>query len=451
MEESIQRALEALDPKEPIDLVKKLVNIPSPEGEELECARFLQAYMQDAGIETHLQEVEEGRANVISVVRGEGDGPTLMFNGHLDTSYTGDFWADYPGLGTPGPNHRPQTYEIGDGIYGLGAQNMKGGIAAAFVTLRALKRAGVKLRGHVMASGVAGESEKAPVRGAIRNYQGRHYRGSGHGAKYLISHWEPIDYAIVGEPSGLYVVNGQAGYLFIKIIIWGKSAYLSTKGHRGSGISAIEEAAEVVRALSEWGPLYTERHTFDTGMGVIEPAVTIGSIDSGWPYAPSQVPGVCHLYINLRTTPRLSGKQALAELDARLRELKAERPNLKYDLEVYLSNDPSTMTPADSALVRTAVSVMEDRLHFPTQPFARGEGNASNDTNTFRRNGIPAIKCGPNVRTESNGPELTRENGVHVAKGDLVQATHFYLHMACELSGRTREEVSNFSSSLSKR
>src|SRR5688572_6574473 len=63
----------------------------------------------------------------------------------------------------------------------------------------------------------------------------------------------PIDYAIVGEPSGLYVVNGQAGYLFVKIVIWGKFAYLTTRGHRGSGISAIEEAAEVVRALSEWG------------------------------------------------------------------------------------------------------------------------------------------------------------------------------------------------------
>jgi acetylornithine deacetylase/succinyl-diaminopimelate desuccinylase-like protein len=443
MEQNIQRTLQALDPNEPVDLVKKLVDIPSPEGEELECARFLYAYMQEAGIETHLQEVEEGRANVISIVRGEGDGPTLMFNGHLDTSYTGDFWEDYPGLGIPGPNHRPHAYEIGEGIYGLGAQNMKGGIAASFVTLRTLKRAGVKLRGHVMASAVVGESEKAPVRGAVRDYQGRHYRGSGHGARYLITHWEPMDYVIVGEPSGLYVVNGQAGYLFVKIVVWGKSVYLTTTGHRGSGISAIEEAAEVVRALKEWGPRYTERHTFDTGMGVIEPAVTIGAIESGWPYSPSQVPGVCHLYINLRTTPALSGKQALAELDARLGEVKAERPNLKYDLEVYLSNDPSTFSAVDSVLVQTAVSVMEDRLGFSTRPFARGEGNPSNDTNTFRRHGIPAIKCGPNVRTEASGAEMNRTNGVHVAKGDLVKATEFYLHMACELSGRIREDVNN--------
>jgi acetylornithine deacetylase/succinyl-diaminopimelate desuccinylase-like protein len=441
-EDTRQAVVAAFEADEAVKLVKQLVDIPSPEGEELECARFLHGRMQEAGIESHLQEVEEGRANVIAIVRGGGDEPTLMLNGHLDTSYTGDFWEDYPGLGIPGPNHRPQSYEIGEGIYGLGANNMKGGVAAAFMALRALKRAGVKLRGHVMASGVVGESEKAPVRGAMRDYQGRRYRGSGHGARYLITHWEPMDYVIIGEPSGLYVVNGQAGYLFVKIVVWGKSAYLTTRGHRGSGISAIEEAAEVVRALTEWGPRYTERHTFDTGMGVVEPAVTIGAIDSGWPYAPSTVPGVCHLYINLRTTPALPGKQALAELDARLRELAKERPNLKYNLEVYLFNDPSTLTSVDSPLVRAAVTVMEERLGFPTRPFARGEGNASNDTNTFRRHGIPAIKCGPNVRTETNGPEMNRFHGTHVAKGDLVQAGRFYLHMACELSGRTRAEVS---------
>ena len=62
-----------------------------------------------------------------------------------------------------------------------------------------------------MASGVAGESEKAPVRRVMRDYQGRRYHRSGHSARYLVTHCELIDYTIVGEPSGLYVVNVQAG------------------------------------------------------------------------------------------------------------------------------------------------------------------------------------------------------------------------------------------------
>lgn len=444
MDEGARRAaLDAVDADEAVRLVRDLVNIPSTTGEELECARFLCALMHEAGVEVHLQEVEDGRANVIALHRGEGDGPTLMLNGHLDTSYAGDLAEDYPGLGVPGPNHRPQAFELGGGLYGLGANNMKGGVAAAFLAVRALERAGVRLRGHVMASGVAGESEKAQVRGAVRTYEGRRYRGGGYGTRFLVAHCEPIDYAIVGEPSGLYVVNGQAGYLFVKIVVWGRAAYLSARGHRGSGLNAIEEASEVVRALAEWGPQYTERHTCDTGLGVIEPAVTIGAIDSGWPFAPSTVPGVCHLYLNLRTSPAISGAQALAELDGQLRALARQRPSLRYDLEVYCSNLPSLATPADSVLCRTAVEVMEGRLGFPTRPFARGEGNAYNDTNIFRRHGIPAIKCGPNTRTEPNAAEMNRLHGVHVYPDDVVQAARFYVHMAFELSGRTRAAIAD--------
>src|SRR5919106_686391 len=115
-EQAQQGAIAALDPAEALRLVKQLVDIPSPEGEELECTRFLYGYMREAGVGADLQEVEEGRANVIAVARGEGDGPTLMLNGHLDTSYTGDLWEDYAGLGTSGLNHRPGAYEIGEGI-----------------------------------------------------------------------------------------------------------------------------------------------------------------------------------------------------------------------------------------------------------------------------------------------------------------------------------------------
>jgi succinyl-diaminopimelate desuccinylase len=434
-------ALDALDLSAAIKLLKDLVNIPSRTGGELECARFLQAHMQANGVEVALQEMEPGRANVVATLRGQGDGPTLMLNGHLDTSYAGEFDEDYPGLGTPGPNHRAEAFEIDGGIYGLGANNMKGGVTAAFRALVALKQAGVKLPGTVLASGVAGESEKAPVRGAMRNYDGPFYRGSGHGTKYLLGHCQPLDYAIVGEPSGLYVVNGQAGYVFVKIVIWGRAAYLTTSGHRGSGINALEEGSEVVRALCEWAPKYMEEHTFDTGLGIIEPAVTVGAMDSGWPYAPSTVPGVCHIYVNLRVTPAMTAGQALGELDAQLRALQQRRPNLKFELDVYCSNVPSSVTPADSVLCRTGVEIMEQRLGFPTQPFARGEGNASNDTNLFRLHGVPAIKCGPNTRTEPEGAKMNQLHGVHVYPDDVLKASQFYVHMAFELCGRTRSEL----------
>jgi hypothetical protein len=84
---------------------------------------------------------------------------------------------------------------------------------------------------------------------------------------------------------------------------------------------------------------------------------------------------------------------------------------------------------------------MEERLGLPTRPFGRGEANPSNDSNVFRRHGIPAVKCGPTVRTEANAQQMTRLHGAHVYREDLVQAARFYVQMAFELCGRRRSEI----------
>lgn len=439
---ALQAALDAVTADDAVHLVRSLVDIPSPTGEERACAVFLHDYMREAGVEVHLQELEPGRANVVAAVRGEAGGPTLMLNGHLDTTFYGEEQEDYAVLGSFRPNDYPRSFELDGGIYGLGSFNMKGGTGAAFLAVRALKRAGVRLPGNVLASGVAGESEKAPVSGAMRSYDGPRWRGGGYGTRSLLMHCDPIDYAIVAEPSDLYVVNAQAGYLFVKIIIRGRSGYLSVRGSQGSapGVSAIDEAVEVVHALRGWGDQYTERHTYHTGLGLLAPQVSLGAIDGGWPFFPSLIPGVCHLYVNLRLTPAMTTGEALGELDAMLRSLDAKRSTLKYELEVFASNAPSTVTPADSPLVRTALEVMEKRMGLPTRPFGLGEADPSNDTNVFRRHGVPAIKCGPKTRMEPNADKTLREHGAHVHRDDIVAAVKFYIHMAFELCGRKRGE-----------
>lgn len=434
---ALEAALGAIAPQDAVDLVRALVDIPSPTGEERTCALYLHEYMRAASVDVAIQELEVDRANVIAAVPGRNAGPALMLNGHLDTTFYGEENEDYAALGEFRPNDYPRSFEIDGGIYGLGSFNMKGGVAAAFLAVRALKQAGVRLRGSVMASGVAGESEKAPVRGAMRTYDGPRWRGGGFGTRSLLMHCSPIDYAIVAEPSDLYVVNAQAGYLFVKIVVRGRSAYLSARGSQGSapGVDAIEEGVEVMRAVREWGESYSERHAYDTGLGRLTPQVSIGAIDAGWPFFPSIIPGVCHLYLNIRLTPVTTARRALDELEAVLRTVAAERSTLRYELDVFASNAPSTITPADSTFVRTAVEVMEQKLGLPTNPFGPGEADPSNDTNVFRRHGIPAIKCGPKTRLERGADEKLREHGVHVYRDDVVAAAKFYIHMAFELCG----------------
>src|SRR5947199_5106123 len=124
-----------------------VVNIPSPTGEELEMGRYMRRAMEEAGLSVTWQEVEEGRANVVGLWEGTGNGKSLMFNGHMDTSNTGreEFLT---GIG-----YKPNAIIKNGLIYGLGIYNMKGALVCYTQAIKALKRAGMKLRGDLLVAG----------------------------------------------------------------------------------------------------------------------------------------------------------------------------------------------------------------------------------------------------------------------------------------------------------
>src|SRR3989440_6466131 len=116
---------------------------------------------ESLGLQVQWQQVEEGRANALGIWPGAGGGKSLMFNGHLDTSYSGrEPWLrDVPGF-------QPQAFERDGRLYGLGISNMKGAVACYVEAVRALQDAGVRLRGDVLIAAVDGEIEKAQEGGA---------------------------------------------------------------------------------------------------------------------------------------------------------------------------------------------------------------------------------------------------------------------------------------------
>ena len=106
-----------------VDTARELVDIPSPTGHELDMAEHMRALLQELGLSIAWQEVEEGRPNVVGRLAGEGGGPSLMFNGHMDTSYSGS----EPHL--RGIGFRPRAVVKEGRIWGLGISNMKGALA----------------------------------------------------------------------------------------------------------------------------------------------------------------------------------------------------------------------------------------------------------------------------------------------------------------------------------
>jgi len=176
-----------------------LVNVKSPTGEEGEVAHVYGEMLRELGMRVTYQEVEPGRYNVVGVLRGKGGGASLMFNGHLDTSFSPT--DDPEVLRAISPVYRlepPWGYREGDWIYGMGAFNMKGALAAYVTAVEAILDAGVELKGDIMIAGVVGEIEKSQV----DNYRGPQYRGYGYGTAYLVTHGGLTDFAILGEPPG---------------------------------------------------------------------------------------------------------------------------------------------------------------------------------------------------------------------------------------------------------
>src|SRR6202790_1359962 len=177
-------------------MASDVIHITSPTGEELHMAEYMQSTLQQLGLTVTWQEVEESRANVVARWTGSGGGENLMFNGHMDTSNTGreDF---LPGIG-----YKPQAVVKDGVIHGLGIYNMKGALVCYTHAVKALRRAGVKLKGDGILAAVAGEIEKTQW----GEYKGKEYRGYGFGTHYLVNHGVLPDMCILGEPKAMHVV-----------------------------------------------------------------------------------------------------------------------------------------------------------------------------------------------------------------------------------------------------
>ena len=149
------------------ELLMDLVNIVSPTGREIDVAHYLVARMGKSGMDTDLPMVDAGRPNAVGHWRGSGDGLNLLFTGHMDTSYSGDE------AHLSGDGFKPRAVFRDGWVFGLGAHNMKSGLAAALAAIEAIVAAGIRLPGDISFGGVVGEIEKT----AIEEFQGIDYSG----------------------------------------------------------------------------------------------------------------------------------------------------------------------------------------------------------------------------------------------------------------------------------
>ena len=309
------------------DALVDMVNIPTPTGRESELAKYIVDRLTKRGVPAYLQEVSPNRFNAVGAWRGDGSGLNLLFTGHMDTSYDGD--EDY----LRGEGFKAKAVCRDGWIWGLGAYNMKGGLACAMVALEAIAMEGLKLRGDVTLGAVVGEIEKAP----IEEFRGEAFAGYGTGSRYLVLHGATGDFAILAEPTGLKIGVANLGCVWAKITTHCTMAHSAMSNKPGIS-NAIKEMGRVQEAIEAWAPEYEAAHEF---MGE-RPNVTIAAVRGGLPWRLSRNPFECSLFVDIRTVPGQTADSVKRELRSVLRRSSEKSGWPEPDLIIYL-NDPPTV------------------------------------------------------------------------------------------------------------
>jgi len=216
----------------------------------------------------------KGRPITVATLRGTGGGRSLIVNGHIDVVSPGDLerWTS-----------PPFAAEVRDErIYGRGAVDMKGGVAAAIFALRGLRDAGVRLAGDVIVEVVP--DEETCAMGTVAAIE-RGYRA---------------DAGLVPEPTRLNLWIATRGLLHGSFTVPGRSAHAEVNQppwQEGGGVNAIERALPLMAALgtvtAEWAP---KRHAL-LGVPGVQPTIVSGGAFI------SNVPEACTVHLNATYLP----------------------------------------------------------------------------------------------------------------------------------------------------
>ena len=418
-----EQILQHIDGQELAELTRDLVDILSPTGSEKEIGEFILDWYRRNGLKPIRQEIDPNRVNAVGVLQGTGGGVSLMINGHMDTSFTGQ--DDDLILCRELEPQSELRGAIRDGkVFGLAASNMKSGLAAFMVAGKALKQSGVALKGDLILAAVAGEISRTP----IGPYQSGLYRGEGTGTRHLLTYGVQSDYAIVADRSALSIIWTQSGVAQFKIDTFGNphAAWGVTREQEPpEEHSAVLKMAKVVQAVDAWAEGFEANHVYQSANGPIIPKVNIGSVQGGAPYRPNYYPGICSLYVDVRIPPELRPIEVQRQLRAVM-----DATGYEYDIEMYTSKmgyEAKGIEPVVEVIEETHQELFGEK----TTPANTFRSSIWTDTNIYNEMGIPACKFGL-----GGGRFTTRSEQIDI--DEIVRASQIFALSAATICNWTR-------------
>ncbi len=372
-----------------VELAQTLVAIPSVTNQEHDIADWTYEHFGSIGL-TGVQRlpVRDSGDSVVGWIDGPTQGPTLMFNFHLDTFPVCEGW-----------HTDPFTPYIKDGrLYGLGAHDMKGGGACALAAVEALMAAGVELGGRLIVSGATDEENWS------------------RGAHALINSGllEGCQGCLIPEPSfpATLTVGARGRHVF-HLTLRGQTSHAAYDG----GINAVVDAAKVIATLEgiDLG--------FDARFGIGGSLCVIGFHGGGTLIL---VPEEAHVFIDRHILPGQTVEEAAAQI-----EEAVQKTGIASTYELAWDERPTPaplpyVVPCDSLLVQTVRRNMEHELDQPVEYVLQ---RSVADTNHFAvYGGIPALVWGP------QGGNTCQANE-YVEVDSLAAVARTYVQTAMDLLG----------------
>lgn len=411
MKENLNQLFAAIRDDALVKLTRDMIRIPSPNFAEGAVADFLAERMKGIGMDVQMMSVEhpteKGKATrqAIGRLRGSGGGPTLMFNGHADVNVI-----------MPGWTVDPHEGKFEDGmIWGLGAQDDKGGLAAALVGIEAIVSSGIKLKGDLLFCPVA-----------------THKLG-GTGTRTLLKKGVRADYCINIEHSANTVGSVIVGSVRVKLRTTTPGLFFRfTDEARADYLNSIEQQALCLEAFGpslvavrEGGWLRFKRHPELKDFPMIRHDAIHKDHYGRW----------CDLVFQVRTVPGMTLGSVREDVDKVLRAIKARHPNFDCEATIPANgpDDPFFMEPTDLPDSHPLVRALAEGYRAASGKAAligsvERIGNFG-DGNVLHAAGIPSVQFGPgNIKRYPEWP--CPDERVHVDELRITARTSAYAALA---------------------